>query len=150
LNAQKLLFTENEFRNCYIGVQGGVIHAENTAVYDTKNLFQSNAGINGGVVYCAICIPYMSYQSKYFDNYGQEGGVIFANTRSKVQIEGSEFRGNGAMVRGGVANLSNGAKLYILDSSFKYNWSLDDTSVVFMIGCDYSLIVGSDFSHNSA
>jgi len=62
----------------------------------------------------------------------------------------SVFRGNGALDEGGAIKMANQASLKTEDVILEYNWSVYQSSSVFLIGCKNSTFTRTIFRHNLA
>ncbi|CDW78279.1 UNKNOWN [Stylonychia lemnae] len=101
LNTESLIeisnITVKNFHNAY---QGGVFYLENTLLKDTGSHYYQNFAYEGGFAYCKNC-QMQIFTSKFDNQSGIQGGVIYSNTQTKIEIFESSFINTYVVTSGG-------------------------------------------------
>ncbi|CDW88758.1 UNKNOWN [Stylonychia lemnae] len=107
LNIISLIKTSNvTIRNFHNVYQGGVFYLENSSLQDAGSNYQQNFAYQGGFAYCKDCSITVFF-SKFDNQSGIFGGVIYSQIKSQIKFYQSNFTNTYVIYAGGFLYAQN-------------------------------------------
>ncbi|CDW80304.1 UNKNOWN [Stylonychia lemnae] len=127
-NAKAFTSRNNQFTQCGISSQGGVINLYRSNFTDFQSLYQNNVGLYGGAINVqqsnAIIV-----QSKFLNNLAKVGGAIYLASESSLILFKCLIKQNQAQTTSGGVYLSTSSILQIDQSQFYENKASENSAI---------------------